>query len=313
MQAEQLEDRPDHPKEHEEAAGMPPVPAAAAWRNSRSRASLLAFTAAKCTAAVFVLGWPDTFWAHRLPLMPLIRIAPHLLPHVRQTGVGAALVLERAARPGVAGLVYDAVRVLAGTRQLGLAVGGVIFTLPPVLTLLHQSALLGLTTSSAACSSQLLADPLTQRRAASFATTLEFVATPMLVFQPLVSPAEFELATRLLAGQADAAKVCQATLSFAHLVLCVLLPVLLSVYCWPRQGGVSAGGAPAGAGAAAGSGWRGLAAKASQRCSEAAAVADSWMSRLLHTPARCDAREVVSIWWLLSVCWLACKHAAGLR
>lgn len=40
-----------------------------------------------------------------------------------------------------------------------------------------------------------------QRRAAPLATALELIASPMLVFQPLASPAQFELATRLLAGE----------------------------------------------------------------------------------------------------------------
>ncbi len=86
--------------------------------------------------------------------MPLVRISMHMLPHVRQTGVstrqtcqlarpavtcagrhallgfshacpaggqlratlqvGVALILERAARPGLAGAVADAARILLG-------------------------------------------------------------------------------------------------------------------------------------------------------------------------------------------------------
>lgn len=35
------------------------------WQNSASKGALFAFTAGKCVSAAFVLGWPDTFWAHR--------------------------------------------------------------------------------------------------------------------------------------------------------------------------------------------------------------------------------------------------------
>lgn len=128
------------------------------WRNSESKGSLLAFTAAKFFLSAFVLGWPDTFWAHRqgpgpgcqgcswradvashallvlpqvtmprtpscfpwavqlgavpcavvphlpclppaphgrLAVMPLMRIAMHLLPHVRRTGVSGSSLLAR--------------------------------------------------------------------------------------------------------------------------------------------------------------------------------------------------------------------------
>ncbi|KAL4458900.1 hypothetical protein ABPG75_013765 [Micractinium tetrahymenae] len=87
--------------------------------------------------------------------MPLIRLASHLLPHVRQTGVGVSLLLERAAQPGLTGLAMDVARVMAGTRQLGVAVGGITFTLPPLVMLIEQAALLGLSTNTGAyCSTQ---------------------------------------------------------------------------------------------------------------------------------------------------------------
>lgn len=35
------------------------------WHKSQSKAALLAFTAGKCAALAFALGWPDNFWAHR--------------------------------------------------------------------------------------------------------------------------------------------------------------------------------------------------------------------------------------------------------
>lgn len=35
------------------------------WHKSQSKAALFVFTAGKCVTTLFVLGRPDTFWAHR--------------------------------------------------------------------------------------------------------------------------------------------------------------------------------------------------------------------------------------------------------
>ncbi|KAL4458901.1 hypothetical protein ABPG75_013766 [Micractinium tetrahymenae] len=72
----------------------------------------------------------------------------------------------------------------------------------------------GVAAAHPSISLQLLAEPLMQRRAASFALALEFAATPALVLEPTILPARFELAARLRAGEVDAARVCGATLSF---------------------------------------------------------------------------------------------------
>jgi hypothetical protein len=56
--------------------------------------------------------------------------------------VGAGLVLETAARPGVRGAIQDLARLLGGMRQLGAMVGGLALLLPPAVTLCTQSILL---------------------------------------------------------------------------------------------------------------------------------------------------------------------------
>lgn len=116
------------------------------------------------------------------------------------------------------------------------------------------------------------------------------------------------------AGQVDADKVCGATLTFLHLALCVVLPLLFSVFSWRQEWGASADGSAAGpASSPAASGWRGIAAKAANRCSSVVTAADSCLTRLLGSPARFDARAAVIAWWLLSVCWWACKYMTGLQ
>ena len=61
-----------------------------------------------------VVCWPQQYWRNRGWLLPLLLVLPALPTSTRQAGVGAALVLERPARPGLWGLVADVLRATGG-------------------------------------------------------------------------------------------------------------------------------------------------------------------------------------------------------
>ncbi len=73
---------------------------------------------------------------------------------------------------------------LAGTRALGLGLGGVLIPSPPAITLAMQLTLLKLTMTPDYCSTTLMTDGLTQRRAAALAALLQRASAPVLAAVP---------------------------------------------------------------------------------------------------------------------------------
>ncbi|KAI3436180.1 hypothetical protein D9Q98_002235 [Chlorella vulgaris] len=293
----------------------------------------------KLAAAYGTMLAPEAYWRRRNIFAPMIRFGFHLLPVVREQGVGAGLVLETAARPGVRGAIQDLARLLGGMRQLGAMVGGLALLLPPAVTLCTQSILLLLVSNTETyCERPLLEDPLTQQRLSGLATGLEYATLPVLVLQPLVS-VESPRAAALLLGEASASSVCRVTLSFIQVAVVVLLPTLVAVYFWEgpqaeqeeaaeraalRAAASSQPTAAAAAAAAAGStagtpaargwrqGWRGAWYRLMDRLDQVAAAANRALYCALHSPKLVDSRTL-AVPWLLATLWWLCKCAEGLH
>ena len=65
-------------------------------------------------ALLIMLLRPRYYQRHRSWLLPELRVAPMLPPSTRRLGVGTALMLERAARPGLRGTVVGVLRAATG-------------------------------------------------------------------------------------------------------------------------------------------------------------------------------------------------------
>lgn len=65
------------------------------------------------------------------------------LPSVSLSGVGTALVLDRPARPGAAGVALELLRTSAGTRVLAPLVWSWFVMVPPWATLVGRLVLVG--------------------------------------------------------------------------------------------------------------------------------------------------------------------------
>lgn len=72
----------------------------------------------------------------------------------------------------------------AGTRLLGLAIGGVLIPASPAITLAMQLILLRLTMTPGYCSTALLTDGLMQWRTAAVAACLQYATLPILAAIP---------------------------------------------------------------------------------------------------------------------------------
>lgn len=206
-----------------------------------------------------------------------------------------------------------------------MALTPAIFGLRPTSTCLTQIVMAALIHNSQGyCSTRLLSAPLTQQRLALLAAGLDVLALPALLVQP---PAVYLTLTpssgnatggwgwrspntcdALADGMAmmsqpsstchppaDAMSTCSATLSFLHLVVGIVLPILGSVSAYqlrPPRGDEEGGPA---------AGYRKLA--------RLVASADEMLCRLLD--GSCLFRVAV-LWHLIVLCWWLSKNAAGL-
>ncbi|KAL4440676.1 hypothetical protein ABPG77_000385 [Micractinium sp. CCAP 211/92] len=249
--------------------------------------------------AVFAIAFPSSFYRHRILVLSASRLALYSVPSFRSVGVGSALVLERAARAGWRGALADLGRVGVGTRALGLGLGGVLIPSPPAITLAMQLTLLKLTMTPDYCSTTLMTDGLTQRRAAALAALLQRASAPVLAAVPPALSLQSDAA--LLRGSAPTRSVCLSTLTFLQLTACVVGPGLLSVYSWQDPGPPERPSRPVR--------WH-------QRLRFWAACAEHASSRalcwLLHSPAGGLPTCLAVAWWLLVAAWFVSKRLAGL-
>ncbi|KAL4457538.1 hypothetical protein ABPG75_012403 [Micractinium tetrahymenae] len=298
--------------------------------------ALTAVLAAGLTAiALGVTYWPEGYWRHRHWMMPAARILLYIVPTLRQTGVGAALMLERPGHHGWRGAAEDFLRLLAGTRLLGVAVGGATILMSPAATLATQTVLVLLTGNTEQyCATRLLRSPLTQRRTARLATALELGALPVLMMVPAAERASLgsTSAEDLLTDQAAPERVCHALLPFLSTALGIVLPTALAVYCWRGPAGdaelQSGSEANAGASDDASSSSSSSVAAALQPQGDAAgwacpggtllrgaaAAAAAGLNRALcfvfcSTPG-VEMRALV-FWWVLALAWWLCSRLAG--
>ncbi|PSC75503.1 electron transporter heat shock binding [Micractinium conductrix] len=176
---------------------------------------------------------------HRSWLLPLLRVATTLPPSTRRVGVGTAVILERAAQPGVVGAVIDVLRVITGTRLLPYMLFSVFQApLPPLAALVTQAALTARTFNSKGyCSTPLLSSALSRERQARLATGLEYAAMALTAVQPVAG--RLVPAADVIAGHAPEEAVCHAVMSLVHLTLGLLAPTLLAKaagrYAMPRR------------------------------------------------------------------------------
>ena len=91
---------------------------------------------------------------------------------------------------------------LAGSRLLGLTVGGLVLMESPTATLATQAVLAALISNSAGyCGTQLLAEPLSQQRMRALAYVLECATMPAaLLLQPLLLGVIFNSGAPILHG-----------------------------------------------------------------------------------------------------------------
>ncbi|PRW59647.1 hypothetical protein C2E21_1834 [Chlorella sorokiniana] len=197
------------------------------------RTAMLLQCAVKLAVLIYVLRKPSSFWEHRAWASPCIRILFHLSPVMRRTGVGVYLLLERhAPKPGWYGAWADAACILAGTRQLGAAVGGLTLMMPPAQMLLTQTLLLLLTRNEPAyCTAPLLTHPLVHQRSALVATVLEYATLPILLLP--FKPVGADIAALVAASQSGT-QLCGALLTFFQVALIIIGPTLAAIHCPPR-------------------------------------------------------------------------------
>lgn len=102
-------------------------------------------------------------------------------------------------------MTSDHLRLLvldAGTRLLGLVIGGLVVPLPPAATLATQLVLLFLTANLPGyCGTQLLSSPLTGQRTLLLAGALDRAALPVLVLQALAGSVPADDVAAALAGE----------------------------------------------------------------------------------------------------------------
>lgn len=311
-------------------------------------AAILAATAALagCTLAA-----PKFYWRWRLVLLTAARVGLYgIIPSFRRVGVGTALMLDRPPCSGWRGAAADLARVLAGTRLLGLAVGGAAIPLPPAVALATQLVLTALTANGKAyCCTPLLANTLTQQRALRLAASLEVCSLPVLMLLAFMEPAAavalpgaWPLHARTAAHTLHACKhaaptttaaapagalpplewghaVCHATLLLLQLALGVLLPTLLSTY-WQspdtqRPGGSSAAPRAPRLHTSASPGLAArlqrMASTATQAAMQVAAAGDVALHAVLQGASSPAARAAL-VWFLLALCWALSKALAGL-
>lgn len=187
------------------------------------------------------------------------------------------------------------------------------------------------------CATRLLSSPLSRLRQQQAARVLEYAALPMVAAQPAAGlslpsmnvasgeqPAMGESSSRQLdgacplvgragtmhcqparnfggplcvAGCAPPEEVCVATVSLLHVALCLLLPLLLSVYNWHPQPGRGAELQPA-------SGSHAALCRAAHR-------ANCWLHCVLGgslTPAL----RALLLWYIFCNFWVLAKLSAGL-
>ncbi|KAL4423158.1 hypothetical protein ABPG77_007811 [Micractinium sp. CCAP 211/92] len=253
-------------------------------------------------------------------LAPLLRIGVACLPSVRRMGLGAAMALERPAQAGAAGALLDLLRLLLGTRVVVAFCLGLGAMLPPLSSLLCQTALTGLLMNSAeACQTEILRHPLTRSRMTATAGLLDIAALPFAAFQP---------ALPLMWRQLDGEALCQASVSALMVTAGVVLPCLASALCWQpaechaqcpqqrQQQGQRRGRQEQQArlgpeGEEEEEGRRHLRLCAARgKMAEAAAAADSALHRLCGGQLPLHGR-LAALWFWVAVTWLLSKQVAG--
>ncbi|KAL4458307.1 hypothetical protein ABPG75_013172 [Micractinium tetrahymenae] len=211
------------------------------------------------------------------------------------------MIMEQDPQPGRFGAVMDLLRVTTGMHIAPLLAHSAFQQLPPLACLLTHLALMLLTWNPAGyCGTQLLSSPLSRLRQQWAGKALEYATLPLVAAQPvagLILPSmDFS------SGRAPPEAVCAATVSLLHAALCVLLPLLLSVYNWqppPQQPQQQPGGEAQRAG-----GRQAALRRAAHR-------ADCWLHRVLggaFTPA---VRALV-VWYAVCNAWLLAKLSTGI-
>ncbi|KAL4420401.1 hypothetical protein ABPG75_010057 [Micractinium tetrahymenae] len=181
-------------------------------------------SAALCLA---IVTWrPDAWRRHRAWMVPLIRVATHLMPHQRSSQVGiGGLVLGRPPRRGLRGALLDALRLVTGMRLVGNVMAALLVPLPlPVAAATNAIVVLLMRNNQGVCQTQLMASPLTQQRLAHLHSLLDACCFMVLPLAPAY----------WMAGQPGerAAQACGAVLNFVH-ALCIVVPVALLAWTQP--------------------------------------------------------------------------------
>lgn len=243
-----------------------------------------------------MLAAPRRYMRNRSWLNPLLRCAQCLPPSARAVGVGTAMIMERAPQPGLLGAIMDLLRVATGMRILPLMGHSAFQQLPPLASLLTHLAITALTWNPAGyCATRLLSSPLSRLRQQQAARVLEYAALPMVAAQPAAGLSLPSM--NVASGCAPPEEVCVATVSLLHVALCLLLPLLLSVYNWHPQPGRGAELQPA-------SGSHAALCRAAHR-------ANCWLHCVLGgslTPAL----RALLLWYIFCNFWVLAKLSAGL-
>ena len=110
------------------------------------------------------------------------------------------------------------------------------------------------------------------------------------------------------AGQEEADGVCVSTTSFLHLLIGLLLPVLLSVHCWPAQpaGAGGSGSGSSSSSSASGGSSSGWCQRFRHNAVTVGSTADAWLRRLLGSNCGPLGQSLVCMYWLAN-CWLLCR------
>jgi len=124
------------------------------------------------------------------------------------------------------------------------------------------------------------------------------------------------LPSRLAAGNAPPEAVCHTSASFLHLLVGLVMPTLLSAWCWvpPAEdqgggaGGDRQGAQPHDAHVSPTSSLQLLC----QRTCKAVAVCDRWLHWLSGATADHPGVRPVVAWFVLACAWTLCRAAAGL-
>lgn len=217
------------------AASMQMLYTVKQWRHSTAwENALAACTVVNCMAVASLLTMgtgPGLYRQHRVWLYAIFRPLCLANPALRNTQSNAAVLLARHAVPGALGLLGDCLRLLLGSRLLGIAVVGSVVDIPPAVTLLVQAASVALTSHSPVfCTSQLMSHALTQRRAEFFVGWMDVLTLPFSAAVP--ESAEQRSGSPFAEVVAGAAlgrpeQQCQALLFFLQTFVGILVPTAI--------------------------------------------------------------------------------------